>query len=57
MKIVGIVCEYNPFHMGHRKQFSMEVLDISPTVMISVSVPNVMSWSSFRYLWMLGPSV
>ena len=23
MKIVGIVCEYNPFHMGHRKQFSM----------------------------------
>lgn len=21
MKIVGIVCEYNPFHMGHRKQF------------------------------------
>lgn len=23
MKIVGIVCEYNPFHMGHQKQFSM----------------------------------
>ena len=23
MKIVGIVCEYNPFHMGPRKQFSM----------------------------------
>lgn len=21
MKIVGIVCEYNPFHMGHQKQF------------------------------------
>lgn len=23
MKIVGIICEYNPFHLGHRKQFDM----------------------------------
>lgn len=23
MKIVGIICEYNPFHMGHRKQFDI----------------------------------
>ncbi len=22
MKIIGIICEYNPFHLGHRKQFS-----------------------------------
>ena len=22
MAIVGIICEYNPFHRGHRKQFS-----------------------------------
>ena len=22
MTIVGIICEYNPFHRGHRKQFS-----------------------------------
>lgn len=21
MKIVGVICEYNPFHLGHRKQF------------------------------------
>lgn len=21
MKIVGIICEYNPFHLGHKKQF------------------------------------
>ncbi len=21
MKIIGIICEYNPFHLGHRKQF------------------------------------
>ena len=23
MKTVGIICEYNPFHLGHRKQFDM----------------------------------
>ena len=23
MKIVGILCEYNPFHLGHAKQLSM----------------------------------
>ena len=23
MKTVGIICEYNPFHTGHRKQFEM----------------------------------
>ena len=23
MKIVGIVCEYNPFHLGHKKQFDI----------------------------------
>lgn len=23
MAIAGIICEYNPFHLGHRKQFSM----------------------------------
>ena len=23
MKIVGVICEYNPFHLGHRKQFDM----------------------------------
>ena len=23
MKIVGIICEYNPFHLGHKKQFNM----------------------------------
>lgn len=23
MAVVGIICEYNPFHKGHRKQFSM----------------------------------
>lgn len=23
MAVAGIVCEYNPFHLGHRKQFSM----------------------------------
>ena len=23
MQTVGIICEYNPFHLGHRKQFSM----------------------------------
>lgn len=23
MKIAGIICEYNPFHTGHQKQFSM----------------------------------
>ena len=23
MKVVGIICEYNPFHLGHRKQFDM----------------------------------
>ena len=23
MKIVGIICEYNPFHLGHRKQFDI----------------------------------
>ena len=23
MKIAGIICEYNPFHLGHRKQFAM----------------------------------
>ena len=23
MKIVGIICEYNPFHSGHKKQFDM----------------------------------
>ena len=23
MKIVGIICEYNPFHLGHKKQFDM----------------------------------
>ncbi len=23
MEITGIICEYNPFHLGHRKQFSM----------------------------------
>ena len=21
MKVIGIICEYNPFHLGHRKQF------------------------------------
>ena len=21
MKIVGIICEYNPLHLGHQKQF------------------------------------
>ena len=23
MAIAGIICEYNPFHLGHRKQFAM----------------------------------
>ena len=23
MEITGIICEYNPFHIGHRKQFSI----------------------------------
>ena len=23
MKIVGIICEYNPFHLGHKKQFDI----------------------------------
>lgn len=23
MEITGIICEYNPFHLGHRKQFSI----------------------------------
>lgn len=23
MKIIGIICEYNPFHLGHLKQFDM----------------------------------
>ena len=23
MKIVGILCEYNPFHLGHARQISM----------------------------------
>lgn len=23
MKTVGIICEYNPFHLGHKKQFNM----------------------------------
>ena len=23
MEITGIICEYNPFHLGHRKQFDM----------------------------------
>ena len=23
MKTVGIICEYNPFHLGHKKQFDM----------------------------------
>ena len=23
MKIVGIICEYNPFHLGHQKQFRL----------------------------------
>ena len=23
MEITGIICEYNPFHLGHRKQFGM----------------------------------
>ena len=22
MKVIGVICEYNPFHLGHRKQFS-----------------------------------
>ena len=21
MKIIGVICEYNPFHLGHKKQF------------------------------------
>lgn len=21
MKVIGVICEYNPFHLGHRKQF------------------------------------
>ena len=23
MKIVGVICEYNPFHNGHKKQIDM----------------------------------
>ena len=23
MKTVGIICEYNPFHLGHKKQFDI----------------------------------
>ena len=23
MKTVGIICEYNPLHLGHKKQFDM----------------------------------
>ena len=23
MKIIGIICEYNPFHLGHQKQFNL----------------------------------
>ena len=23
MKIVGIICEYNPFHLGHKKQIDL----------------------------------
>lgn len=23
MKVIGILCEYNPFHLGHRKQFDI----------------------------------
>ncbi len=23
MKIIGIICEYNPFHLGHKKQFDL----------------------------------
>ena len=39
------------------KQFSMEVEDISPTVMIPGSWPKVALLSSLRYWWILGPSV
>ena len=23
MKIIGVICEYNPFHLGHKKQFDL----------------------------------
>ena len=23
MKVIGIICEYNPFHAGHKKQFDI----------------------------------
>ena len=23
MKIIGVICEYNPFHLGHKKQFNL----------------------------------
>src|SRR5699024_1833498 len=39
------------------KQFSMDVLDISPTVIISASLTKERAFSSFKYLWILGPSV
>lgn len=32
MKITGILCEYNPFHLGHQKQLSMAKADGSAVV-------------------------
>lgn len=33
MKIVGIICEYDPFHLGHRRQFEM-IREVHPDAYI-----------------------
>ncbi len=34
MKTVGIICEYNPFHLGHKKQFDRIRSDFGPDAAI-----------------------
>ena len=34
MKTVGIICEYNPFHLGHRKQFDLIRREFGPETRI-----------------------
>ena len=34
MKTVGIICEYNPFHLGHRKQFDKIRATLGPDTVI-----------------------
>ena len=42
---------------AYRKQFSIEVEDISPTVTISGSWPKLSRFSSCKNSWIRGPSV